>query len=139
MSNPVTFIDSKINEAHRLLDATHDYIKWQAPKDMDTMDPHMTFLLSSEAMRVTVRLTQIIAWLMLQKGILEGELTSEDTLSESCRVMQGEECLYQSSEEDKSIPPRLRELLKESRIFYFSILRLDARAREQHLPRRKRL
>lgn len=139
MSSPVTLIDSKINEAHRLLDATHDYIKWQAPKDMDTMDPHMTFLLSSEAMRVTVRLTQIIAWLMLQKGILEGELTSEDTLSESCRVMQGEECLYQSSEEDKSIPPRLRELLKESRIFYFSILRLDARTREQHLPQSKRL
>lgn len=139
MSSPVTFIDSKINDAHRLLDATHDYIKWQAPKDMDTMDPHMTFLLSSEAMRVTVRLTQIIAWLMLQKGILEEELTLEDTLSESCRVMQGEECLYQSSEEDKSIPPRLRELLKESRIFYFSILRLDARAREQHLPRRKRI
>jgi regulator of CtrA degradation len=139
MFSSITFIDSKINEAHRLLSATHDYVKWQAPKDMDTMDPHMTFLLSSEAMRVTVRLTQIIAWLMLQKAILEGELTLEDTLSESCRVMQGEECLNQSSEEDKEIPPRLRELLKESRIFYFSILRLDTRAREQYLPRRRRL
>jgi regulator of CtrA degradation len=138
MFSSVSFIDSKIDEAHRLLSATHDYVKWQAPKDMDTMDPHMTFLLSSEAMRVTVRLTQIIAWLMLQKGILEEELTLEDTLSESCRVMQGEECLYQSSEEDKTIPPRLRELLKESRIFYFSILRLDARAREQYFPHRKR-
>jgi regulator of CtrA degradation len=137
MFDSVGFINSKIDEAHRLLGATHDYIKWQAPKDMDTMDPHMTFLLSSEAMRVTVRLTQIIAWLMLQKAILEEELTLEDTLSESCRVMQGEECLDQSSEEDKNIPPRLRELLKESRIFYFSILRLDARAREQHLLKRK--
>ncbi|MBX9621050.1 MAG: DUF1465 family protein [Alphaproteobacteria bacterium] len=139
MSNPVTLIDSKIDEAHRLLRATHDYIKWQAPKDMNTMDPHITFILSSEAMRVTVRLTQIIAWLMLQKAILEGELTSEESLSESCRVIQGEECLNQSSEEDKEIPPRLRELLKESRIFYFSILRLDTRAREQHLPHHKRL
>jgi regulator of CtrA degradation len=138
MSSPVTLIDSKIDEAHRLLSATHDYIKWQAPKDMNTMDPHITFILSSEAMRVTVRLTQIIAWLMLQKAILEEELTLEDTLSESCRVIQGEECLDQSSEEDKDIPPRLRELLKESRIFYFSILRLDTRAREQHLPHRKR-
>ncbi|MBY0272987.1 MAG: DUF1465 family protein [Alphaproteobacteria bacterium] len=139
MSSPVTLIDSKIEEAHRLLSATHDYIKWQAPKDMNTMDPHMTFLLSSEAMRVTVRLTQIIAWFMLQKAILEGELTSEESLSESCHVMQGEECLNQSSEEDKEIPPRLRELLKESRIFYFSILRLDTRAREQHFPHRKRI
>lgn len=137
MFDSVAFINSKIDEAHRLLGATHDYIKWQAPKDMDTMDPHMTFLLSSEAMRVTVRLTQIIAWLMLQKAILEEELTLEDTLSESCRVMQGEECLDQSSEEDINLPLRLRELLKESRIFYFSILRLDARAREQHLLKRK--
>ena len=52
MSSPVTLIDSKIEEAHHLLSATHDYIKWQAPKDMNAMDPHMTFLLSSEAMRI---------------------------------------------------------------------------------------
>ena len=139
MSSSVTLIDSKINEAHRLLSATHDYIKWQAPKDMNKMDPHITFLLSSEAMRVTVRLTQIIAWFMLQKAILEEDLTFEESISESCRVMQGKECLDQSSEEDEEIPPRLRELLKESRIFYFSILRLDARARGRNLPPRKRL
>lgn len=139
MSSSVTFIDSKIDEAHRLLSATHDYIKWQAPKDMNKMDPHVTFLLSSEAMRVTVRLTQIIAWFMLQKAILEEDLTIEESVSESCRVMQGKECLDQSSEEDEDIPPRLRELLKESRIFYFSILRLDTRARGRSLPPRKRL
>ena len=137
MVESLAFINSKIDEAHRLLGATHDYIKWQAPKDMNTIDPHFTFLLSSEAMRVTVRLTQIIAWLMLQKAVLEEELSREDTLSESCRVLQGDECLDKTSEEDRDVPPRLRELLKESRLFYASIMRLDTLSREQQFQKVK--
>ncbi|EKE09205.1 MAG: hypothetical protein ACD_16C00205G0001 [uncultured bacterium] len=131
MLESLAFIDSKIDKAQRLLGATHDYIKWQAPKDMNNMEPPLTFLLSSESMRVTVRLTQIIAWLMLQKAVLEEEVSREEILSETCKILQGEECLDAESEENKDIPPRLRELLKESRLFYVSVLRLDNHAREQ--------
>ena len=112
MSTPLPFIDSRLEGAHGLLHATHDYIKWQAPLDIQRMNPQQTFKVSCEAMRITVRITQIIAWLMLQKAVLEGELSREEFLSEDCRVLRGEQCLESESEMDEDLPLRLRELLK---------------------------
>jgi regulator of CtrA degradation len=130
---PVAFVDQTLHGAHTLLKSTHDYIKWQAPLDIEKRGYQETFKVSCEAMRVTVRMTQIIAWLMLQKAVLEGDLTREEVLSDEYQVLRGKTCLESSSESDAQLPPRLRELLKESREFYLRILRLDKLSRKQVL------
>ena len=130
MLEPLAFINSRLKEAHTLLHATHDYIKWQAPKDVKEMDTKQTFKVSCEAMRVTIRMMQIIAWLMLQKSVLAGEISQKEFLSQECRVLRGGHCLESDSEIEKDIPPRLRELLKESRNLYVRILRLDETSRK---------
>ncbi|HUX78446.1 MAG TPA: DUF1465 family protein [Alphaproteobacteria bacterium] len=131
MIEPLAFIDTRLQGAQKLLHATHDYIKWQAPLDVKRMDQKQAFKVSCEAMRVTVRMTQIIAWLMLQRAVLEGEISRNEVLLEECRVLRGEHCLEDDSEMDEDLPPRLRELLKESRELYVRILRLDENARNQ--------
>ncbi len=131
MIEPLAFIDTRLEGAHELLHATHNYIKWQAPIDVKKMDTKQTFKVSCEAMRVTVRMTQIIAWLMLQKAVLAGEISRKEVLSEECRVLRGEHCLENDSEMDEELPSRLRELLKESRDLYVRILRLDEISRDQ--------
>ena len=130
MIEPLAFIDTRLQGAHELLHATHDYIKWQAPKEVKKMDTKQAFKVSCEAMRVTVRMTQIIAWLMLQKAVLEGEISRKEVLLEECRVLRGKHCLESNTEKDEELPPRLRELLKESRELYERILRLDKMARK---------
>jgi regulator of CtrA degradation len=131
MPKVLPFIDGKLENVHAFLHTTHNYIKWQAPLDVMEMNPQQTYKVSCEAMRITVRLTQVIAWFLLQKAVLEGELTREEFLSEDCRVLRGKHCLESASEFDPELPLRLRELLKESRTLYLRILRLDALAREQ--------
>src|SRR5471030_2014277 len=116
MEKPVTFLNQTLQSAQDLLHATHEYIKWQAPIDVEEMGPHETFRVSCEAMRVTIRMTQIITWLMLQKAVLTGDVTRKEVLTESYCVLRGNTCLEIDSEDDDSIPPRLRELLIESRI-----------------------
>jgi len=128
---PVAFVDQTLQGAHMLLKSTHDYIKWQAPLDIENRGYQETFKVSCEAMRITVRVTQIIAWLMLQKAVLEGDLTRDEVLSDEFQVLRGQTCLESSSESDSQLPPRLRELLKESREFYFRILRLDQLSRKR--------
>lgn len=139
MAEALPFIDGRLEDAHAFLHTTHNYIKWQAPLDVKEMNSQQTYKVSCEAMRITVRLTQVIAWFLLQKAVLEGELTREEFLSEDCRVLRGKHCLESTSEFDPELPPRLRELLKESREFYLRILRLDAFARAQipHPKKRK--
>lgn len=128
---PLVFVDQTLQGAHTLLKSTHDYIKWQAPLDIENRGHQETFKVSCEAMRITVRVTQIIAWLMLQKAVLEGDLTRDEILSDEFRVLRGQTCLESSSESDPQLPPRLRELLKESREFYFRVLRLDQLSRKR--------
>ncbi len=132
MEKPITFLNQTLQGAQSLLHSTHEYIKWQAPIDVEDMGPHETFRVSCEAMRVTIRMTQIITWLMLQKAVLSGDVTRDEVLTESYRVLRGNTCVDCDSEDDDSIPPRLRELLKESRIFYMRILRLDDVFRTEH-------
>lgn len=132
MEKPVTFLNQTLQSAQVLLQSTHEYIKWQAPLDVEDMGPHETFRVSCEAMRVTIRMTQIITWLMLQKAVLAGDVTRDEVLSESYRVLRGNTCVDTESEDDESIPRRLRELLIQSRIFYMRILRLDEVFRTEH-------
>ena len=138
MSESSAFINISLKGAHGLLHAAHDYVKWQAPLDIQHMDKEAIFKVSREAMRVTVRVTQIIAWLMLQKAVLEGELSRQEIFSEEFRVLHGRLCVEKGSEMDTNLPPRLRELLKESRELYERIVRLDEISRKQPLTTRKR-
>jgi len=138
MAKVLPFVDEKLEDAHAFLHTTHNYIKWQAPLDVKKMNLQQTYKVSCEAMRITVRLTQVISWFLLQKAVLEGELTREEFLSEDCRVLRGKHCLENESEFDPELPPRLRELLKESRELYLRILRLDTFTREQTLRPKKR-
>jgi regulator of CtrA degradation len=133
----LVFLDQNLQVAQNLLQSTHDYIKWQAPIDVERTGYHDTFKVSCEAMRVTVRMTQIIAWLMLQKAVLEGDLTRDEALSDEYLVLRGHTCLESDSEADLELPPRLRELLKDSRNLYLRILRLDtiSRKRDTYSPK----
>ena len=132
MVESLAFINMRLQGARELLHTTHDYIKWQAPLDIQRMNPQEIYKVSCEAMRVTIRMTQIMAWLLLQKSILSGELSREESLSEEYRVLRGNQCLESASETDEDLPPRLRELLKESRDLYVRILRLDKISRTQN-------
>jgi len=131
MVEPLVMINVSLKGANDLLHATHHYIKWQAPLDIQDMNNKKVFKVSSEALRVTVRMTQIIAWLMLQKAVLADEISRKDVLSEDYRVLRGKACRESTSETDPELPPRLRELLKESRALYERILRLDKLARRK--------
>jgi len=125
MENNLNFIELRIKNVDELLKETHDYIKWQAPVDVEYMSQEDIFKVSCEAMRVTVRLTQIVSWLMLQKAILAGEISRKALLVDISPILQGKPCLEESSEVDPFFPPRLRELLRKSRELYVQTLRLE--------------
>jgi regulator of CtrA degradation len=121
----MTFIELRINRANELLKETHNYLKWQAPLDIKYMSQEDIFKVCHEAMRVTTRISRIIGWLMLQKAILEGEVSLEDVFYEKTRILRGPSCLEASSENDFQIPYRLRELLKKSRSLYIQTMKLE--------------
>lgn len=81
--------------------------------------------LSCETMRMTSRLTQAMAWLMVQKAVHHGELTSAEASEERYRLGGQEVCLAERHSDALDMPPELRRLMDRSLSVYQRIERLD--------------
>jgi regulator of CtrA degradation len=79
-----------------------------------------------ESMRLTTRLIQIAAWLLLQRAVNEGELTKSEAAAEKVRIRLAG--LNTVSEDDvfALLPPRLQVLIEASLRLQARVLHLDA-------------
>lgn len=80
---------------------------------------------SCEALRVTSRLTQVMAWLMLQRAVHSGEITVEEACQDCNRLSGREVCLSTDAMHDDSLPAGLRSLLDRSYRLYQRVSRLE--------------
>ena len=78
-----------------------------------------------EALRVTSRLTQALAWLMVQRAVHEGELTLIEACENTYRLSGHEVCLNTASANDNNLPEKLRSLMSRSYRLYNRISRLE--------------
>jgi regulator of CtrA degradation len=76
-------------------------------------------------MRLTTRLMQLASWLLLQRAVNEGELTSEQARGEKTKVKLTS---YEPPHQEAlaAIPFRLRALIDQSRYLHERVMRLDA-------------
>jgi len=89
------------------------------------MRPSSELRASCEALRVTSRLTQSMAWLMLQRAVAAGEITQIEACEERNRISGRSVCLDVAAANDDRLPPGLRSLLRRSLHLYERILRLE--------------
>lgn len=80
--------------------------------------------MSVEALRVTSRLTQVMAWLMARRAVQSGEMTPAQARDEFWLSAQGV-CLDTAHHDDAALPQGLRELMGRSHHLYVRISRLD--------------
>jgi len=72
------FVERAYDEARALLIQTRDYIAGPSAAESRALEPADRLRLTLELARLTRRLTEATAWLMLQKGIAAGEITRAD-------------------------------------------------------------
>ncbi len=121
----VAFFDRTYEEALALARDARDYLAQQGPVDRAEMTPFDQLTESCEAMRLTARITQVIAWLLVQKAIHAGELTRADARKPENRLAGHQICATATERRGVELPPRLRDLLVRSHGLYTRIDRLD--------------
>ena len=116
-----------------------DYLTHREPADRKKMSPADRMAASCETMRLTSRLTQIMAWLMVQKAVHAGEMTREEASAPEFRLSGKAVCEETAPPLDgANLQPRLVELLERSLNLYQRVARLDAmqdRVESPALPR----
>ena len=122
----IAFLDSTFEEALDLAREARDYLARLEPADRAKLTPEARLVTSCEAMRLTARLTQAMAWLMVQKAISAGEMTRAEAAAGSHRLEGQKVCAEADPVAGDYLPPRLAQLLQASHALYARVARLDA-------------
>lgn len=124
MSSPAYFRRT-YDETMDMMVEARNYMAYVERRERERAGAVAGLRMSCEAMRVTSRLTQVMAWLMMQRAVHEGEVEAEEALAEANRLSGGEVCLDDSFSGDQSLPNGLRSLLDRSFRLYQRVARLE--------------
>lgn len=122
---PTAFFSRTLDEAMALTREARDYLAEYSEEDSRRMRPEFQLHFSAETMRLTSRLTHVMAWLLAQRAAHEGELTMEELKSDRWRLGGHHICLGDPSIEPDELPPYLRDLLRRSELLFRRVARLD--------------
>lgn len=130
VSAPSTFFKRTYDEAFSLLVEARNYIAYCCGDDMNQLENDGRLLVSQETMRITCRMTQVMAWLFCQRAMHDGEISRERALSEEFALGGERVCLDDRWTDDERLPPAVRSLLDRSLRLYQRIRRLDGMLRQ---------
>jgi regulator of CtrA degradation len=124
---PTAFFGKTYGEALSLVVEARDYLALSEARRARDLPPVERLMMCSETLRLTARLTQIMAWLMAQRAVHNGELSRDEALAEPLAGVTI--CMDGGEREEDGLPPRLTDLLGRSRRLYVRVARLDELAR----------
>jgi regulator of CtrA degradation len=117
------FFGKTYGEAMGLLVEARDYLTHREAIDRETLAAADRLRFCSETMRLTSRLTQVMAWLLAQRAVYEGEISAERALEGNDALAGLAICMKEDSAD--KLPQRLANLLDRSRRLYVRVARLD--------------
>lgn len=125
-SDKTTFFDKTYREAIGLLLEAEDYLSKEHPIAAAGDNPTDTLRVRGEAFRLTTRMMQVVAWLMTQRAVHEGELTAIQVANDpKYRLSATKVCRDDSSHHHPAIPAALEDMLDRSLNLYIRVERLD--------------
>jgi regulator of CtrA degradation len=72
------FVQRAYDDTYSLLVAMRDYVSGPSTADSAELEPNDRLRLTHELSRVTRQLTDVMAWLMVQKAVAAGEISVQD-------------------------------------------------------------
>ena len=107
------FFDRTYEEAMALLVEARDYIaaNRRLALERDAVADQLDY--SLETMRLTARLTEIMAWILTQKAVHAGDISRADACLPERRLSARETCLQDNPA--AALPPYFQSLLAHSR------------------------
>lgn len=122
---PPPFFRRTYHETMDLMIEARNYMAFVERREREQASVNTGLRMSCEAMRVTSRLTQVMAWLMMQRAVEEGEITSDLALADENRLSGQDVCADESHLADEALPGGLRSLMDRSYRLYMRVARLE--------------
>lgn len=124
------FYPGIFNETLGLLFEAHNYFQDHSTEEQSALSVHGRLIYSSEMTRVTMRLTSIMAWIMVRKAVFAGRISEEDA-ARQYRLEARDECLLFDSEGLEHLPYYIGYLAERSHTLFERVSRLETMLDEQ--------
>lgn len=125
LAEPVFLLENTYDEAYSLLIESREFMEHTVPEYRKRVTQMQRLMLTKETMRLTTRLTQIMAWLLTQKAVHLEQLAPNKAMRSAYRLGGQKVCLDRGDGDQEILPPQLRSLLNRSYDLYVRINRLD--------------
>jgi regulator of CtrA degradation len=112
-------------EGMALVEEAASYLDGPGREESRALPRPVALAYSTESMRLTTRLMQIASWLLLQRAVNEGELTSSQAQAERVRVKLSRQECGCAPELFEQLPPSLRNLSQRSLRIQERVMHLD--------------
>lgn len=111
-------------EGMALVEESAAYLDGQGREESRLLSRDGTLAYASESMRLTTRLMQIASWLLVQRAVAEGEISSAQAMQEKTRVrLTTPELPRQDA--GTVLPIRLQDLIVRTRRLHDRVVHLD--------------
>ena len=127
------FFGRTYDEAMGLLIEARNYVAVNELRALPILTPSDRLMLCCETMRLTTRLTHIMAWLLAQRAVHAGEITLADSALEPYALGGAKTCLTVIEEVDRLGDQWLNTLLDRSHRLYVRVSRLDEMVKREAL------
>lgn len=116
-------------EGMDMVEETAAYLDGPGRQDSKQLQRNDALVYASQSMRLTTRLMQVASWLLVQRALKEGEMTSAEARAEKYRLVPESDNNTEDNQPlaqyAQSLPAILLDLLARSEALYGRIARLD--------------
>src|SRR6185312_192012 len=119
------------NETMQLLTDAHEYFNVFGDDDQQRIESELKTLYSCEMSRITLRLSSIMAWLMVQRAVFTGKIRLEEAV-ERYGLDFKEVCTVDNRMLHGILPSYVCYLLDRSLELYERVMRLDGQVKRLH-------
>ncbi len=130
--NPnVLFMPGIFDETMRLLNEAHEYFFLFGEDDQKRIQENLKTLYSCEMSRITLRLSSVMAWIMIQRAVVSGKISADEAAHRYALDFR-DICLVDNRVLHGVLPSYVCLLLDRSLELYERVMRLDDNIRHHY-------
>ena len=116
-------------EGMELVEEAAGYLDGEGRQDSKLLSRNAALAYAGESMRLTTRLMQVASWLLVQRAVREGNMTSEAAREPRYRIGEGQpqSGFGVQASEAEPLPAPLRSLAERSQRLFDRVANLDRR------------
>lgn len=126
--------DLLYREGMGLIEEVAAYLDSEGRAQSKVLGREAAFIYATESMRLTTRLMQLASWLLLQRAVNEGEISSEQARSEKSKVKFSALPSDRGGPGWDEIPDRMKHYIGKGDRLFERVVKFDRIERGEELP-----